>query len=94
MRINKTENIMGIYAANMNNKVRMNTKDTVKKDELNFSEKAKNFQVAMEKIKELPDIRVEKVERLKREVKTGTYRVEGRKIAEKILESVDFDKKI
>jgi flagellar biosynthesis anti-sigma factor FlgM len=85
---------MGIYAANMNNKVRMNTKDTVKKDELNFSEKAKNFQVAMEKIKELPDIRVEKVERLKREVKTGTYRVEGRKIAEKILESVDFDKKI
>lgn len=93
MKINKTEKIMGVYNSTMKNKVR-NNKTSVKKDELKFSEKAKDFQIAMEKLKEIPDIRTDKVERLKKQVKAGTYNIEGRKIAEKIFESIEFDKKI
>jgi len=81
MKINKTEKVMGIYINNLNNKVRENKKNAMKKDELDFSEKAKDFQLAMEKLKNVPDIRMDKVERLKREVKAGTYNVEGRKIS-------------
>lgn len=84
---------MGVYNSTMKNKVR-NNKTSVKKDELKFSEKAKDFQIAMEKLKEIPDIRTDKVERLKKQVKAGTYNIEGRKIAEKIFESIEFDKKI
>jgi len=94
MKINKTEKIMGIYINNMSNKIKGSKKNSVKKDELDFSDRAKDFQFALEKIKSVPDMRMDRVERLKREVKSGTYNVEGRKIAEKILETIDFDKRI
>lgn len=93
MKINKTNNILGIFFNRKTNKVGKNTQ-AKKKDKLEVSDKAKDFQVAMDKLKQLPDIRNEKVERLKKEVQSGTYNVEGRRIAEKIMESIDFDKRI
>lgn len=92
MKINKTESII------INNFNKMNTFDKSrhlgKKDKLVISNMAKDFNIAMDKIKKLPDIRKEKVERIKEQVQSGTYNVEGRLIAEKMLESIDFDKSI
>ncbi len=93
MKINKADNVFGVFFNKKINKVDKNTKEK-RKDRLEVSDKAKDFQVAMDKIKDLPDIRKEKVERLKKEVQAGTYNVEGRRIAEKMMESIEFDKKI
>jgi len=94
MKINNTDKVMGIYLSNLNKQVKEKKINHGKKDELSVSEKAKDLQFALDLLKKVPDVRAEKIERLKREVKAGTYNVEGRKIAEKILENIHFDKRI
>lgn len=63
-------------------------------DELSLSDVAKDYQLAMNAIKKVPDIRKEKVEAIKEQIRTGTYVIDAGKIAEKILEDVNFDKKV
>lgn len=63
-------------------------------DELRLSDVAKDYQLAMNAIKKVPDIRKEKVETIKQQIKTGTYVVDAGKIAEKMLEEINFDKKV
>jgi negative regulator of flagellin synthesis FlgM len=93
MKINKTESILGVYFNKKANKVGKR-KSLNKEDKLDVSDTAKDFIVAIEKYKQLPDIRTEKVEELKEKVKSGTYYVDGKRIAEKIMETIDFDKRI
>lgn len=64
-----------------------------KNDQLSLSDTAKDYQIAMNAIKNVPDIRKEKVEAIKEQIRTGTYVIDAGKIAEKILENVSFDKK-
>ncbi|MBU5255683.1 flagellar biosynthesis anti-sigma factor FlgM [Tissierella praeacuta] len=94
MRINKLDNIFQVYNKNSGiKKVKSDNrgKDT---DELKISEKAIEFQYALQKLKDVEDIRMDKVEYIKEQVQSGSYHVDGKKIAEKILETVNFDKKI
>lgn len=93
MNINKVGKLMQIYNNNGAKKVQ-SAGGTHKKDELKLSEKAVEFQWAMTKIKEIPDIRQDKVDKIKDEISTGTYKVDGKKIVEKMLENVDFDKRV
>lgn len=65
-----------------------------KNDELSLSSTAKDYQFAMNAIRNIPDIRKDKVEAIKEQIRTGTYVIDAGKIAEKILESANFDKKI
>ncbi len=46
------------------------------------------------KLKELPDIRYEKVDKIKREIQSGTYNVSGKEIVDKMYENIEFDKRI
>ena len=96
MRINNSDKINEVYITNLNNKAKVNKQEQeeIKKDKVGVSEKGKDYQVALEKFRSLPDIRTDKVEKLKEEISTGTYKVEGSKIAEKMLEQGNFDKKI
>ena len=93
MNINKIGKLMRIYNSNGAKKVQ-SAGGTCKKDELKLSGKAVEFQWAMTKIKEIPDIRQDKVDKIKDEISTGAYKVDGKKIVEKMLENVDFDKKV
>ncbi|WP_236914381.1 flagellar biosynthesis anti-sigma factor FlgM [Clostridium sp. Cult2] len=93
MKINKTDKVLQIYNDMRSNKIKPN-RNTFGKDELEVSEKAKDYQFAINKLKEVPDIRKDKVEKIKREIASGSYNVEGEKIAEKIYEGTNFDKKI
>jgi len=65
-----------------------------KKDQLVLSEHGKEFQVAMNALKEIPEIRADKVEAIKHQIQTGTYVVDAGKIAEKMYESIKFNEKI
>lgn len=93
MKINKTDKVLQVYNNMGVNKANSN-KNKLGKDEIEFSERAKDYQFAINKFKELPEIRMDKVDKLKKEVESGNYNVEGRKIVEKIYEGINFDKKI
>lgn len=93
MKINKTDKVVQVYNSMISNKANI-SKNRKEKDKINLSERAKDYQFAMNKIKEIPDIRIDKVNRLKEQVQSGNYNVEGKKIVEKIFESINFDKRI
>ncbi len=64
---------------------------TVKEDKVVLSPKAKEVQEATKLIKELPNIREDKVAKLKEQVDQGTYRIDGKKIAFKMLKESILD---
>jgi negative regulator of flagellin synthesis FlgM len=85
--------ITGIY--NKQNKVRGLEKagtDYSQKDVVSISGKAKDFQTIMKTLKNVPDIRQEKVDELSSKYRSGSYDVSGKDIADKIVDSI-FDKK-
>lgn len=94
MRINKTDNVFQIYNKNQGvNKVKT---DKLPKDGdlIKISDDAINYQHALQKLKDVEEIRTEKVEAIKAQIQAGTYEISGEKIAEKMLENIYFDKKI
>lgn len=94
MRINRLNNIFQIYNKNSKTNKTSDGRKTDGKDEIKLSEKAIEFQHALKKVREVEDIRYDKVEKIKAQVKSGTYYVDGKKIAEKMLEDMGFNKKI
>lgn len=76
------------------NKESIKSAKTGKSDELSLSGVARDYQFAMNAIKNVPDIRKEKVDAIKEQIRTGTYVVDAGNIAEKMLESINFDRKV
>lgn len=93
MKINKTNKVLQVYNNSEFNRLRKG-KEKMGKDTIDFSQEAMDYQFAIKKVKELPDIRLDKVDKLKEEVQSGNYNIEGKKIVEKIYQSINFDKKI
>jgi len=54
-------------------------------EKVSLSDRAKDIQQAKKTIDQLPDVREEKVKELKNAIDTGTYRVEGEKVADKMI---------
>ncbi len=62
-----------------------------REDEVVLSPKAREIQEAKKVLDSLPDIRKEKIDHLKMQIKNGTYQIEGEKIAVKILKESIFN---
>lgn len=90
---NSINNIIQAYRKQEVSKEQMKAGKTSKNDELRLSDTAKDYQIAMNAIKNVPDIRQEKVEAIKAQIKSGTYVIDAGKIAEKMLENISFDTK-
>ncbi|WZL73733.1 flagellar biosynthesis anti-sigma factor FlgM [Clostridiaceae bacterium 35-E11] len=91
MKINNNPNvqkILGSYRKNIDN-VHKQEKIKQEKDKVEISENARAFQVAMHAFKQLPHIREDKVEEIKKQIASGTYNPS----AEEIVNSM-FDKKV
>ncbi len=58
------------------------------KDKISLSEKAREISELKSLIDQLPDIRRDKVEAVKKAIDTGTYNFDSMKVAEKILEEI------
>jgi negative regulator of flagellin synthesis FlgM len=54
-------------------------------DKVQLSAEAKELQKAKDIVSKAPDVREEKVEELKRQIKFGTYQVTAEQVADKIL---------
>ncbi|RJQ45417.1 MAG: flagellar biosynthesis anti-sigma factor FlgM [Nitrospiraceae bacterium] len=57
-------------------------------DKISVSGTAKEISELKAAIDQLPDIRTDKVDALKKAIDTGNYNIDPRKIAEKILEEI------
>ena len=62
-----------------------------KPDEVSLSGAAKELNKLTGKVKNMPDVRADKVEALKNSIASGSYNVKGSDVAGKILESSIFD---
>jgi negative regulator of flagellin synthesis FlgM len=99
MKINDNNSSLNIrkYVSNIkdNRKIedlaKQGSSQTVKEDKVVLSPKSKEVQEATKLIKELPNIREEKVAKLKEQVDQGTYRIDGKKIAFKMLKESILD---
>ncbi|HBH62055.1 MAG TPA: flagellar biosynthesis anti-sigma factor FlgM [Nitrospiraceae bacterium] len=58
------------------------------KDKISLSGRAKEISELMGLIDKLPDVRMDKVEELKKAIDTGNYNFDSLKVAEKILEEI------
>ncbi|WP_180270797.1 flagellar biosynthesis anti-sigma factor FlgM [Sporanaerobium hydrogeniformans] len=89
MRIDKLAGIYETYNKQMVSKYKAVTK-TNKKDEVDLSGTAKDYQAAYKALSNVPDIRQDKVKALKEQIASGTYDVGAKEVAEKILSSFDI----
>ena len=58
------------------------------RDKISLSGKAQEINELKALINELPDIRIDKVEQLKKAIDTGFYNIDSYKVAEKMLEEI------
>jgi negative regulator of flagellin synthesis FlgM len=63
-----------------------------KKDVVSISGQAKDFQTVLKALKDVPDIRADKVNSLEQKYRAGNYSVDGSDVADKVIKSI-FDKK-
>lgn len=92
---NQIQNVLKVYG--QQNKVKQTAKTeqakpTMGKDQMTLSEESKVIQTVKAHLNSVPDIRQDKVDELQKAVKTGTYHVSGKEIAEKMLGRVIVDR--
>lgn len=63
------------------------------KDIVSISDQARDFQIAQKALKNIPDIRKEKVDLLSEKYEAGKYAVSGKDVADSIIKSI-LDKKV
>ncbi|MBN2900093.1 MAG: flagellar biosynthesis anti-sigma factor FlgM [Clostridia bacterium] len=87
MRINSSQNVQQMLKAYNKNvsKVKETEKTAFKSDKIEISESAKDFQVAMKAFSDLPEVREEKVDDLKKKIADGNYQPSAKDIAKKML---------
>ncbi len=84
MRITNLENVTSVYQKSTNNAVTKQEK-IEKKDKIEISKEAREYQLGLKKVNELPEIRQDKVDAIKKQIQDGSYSVDSNKIADKIL---------
>lgn len=79
--------IQKAYGKNVG-KVNKTSKSEMKRDQLEISQDAKDFQIAMDAFKKLPDVRQEKVDDLKEQIENDTYKPSAQDIIKKMMSNV------
>lgn len=87
MRITGVNRINEIYKSQT---MKMEQTKVTKKDEVQLSTLAKDYQYAFKAAKEVPDIREKEVESIKERISSGTYNVDAKEVCEKIMSRFDM----
>ncbi len=86
--------ILGIYNKQKNvGRINKTSPTASKKDVISISGEGKDYQTALKALKNVPDVRAEKVKELYEKYQSGNYDVKGKDIADKMLQSF-IDKKV
>lgn len=85
--------ITGIYGSQKSiNRIGKTGSVASKKDVLSISDEAKDFQSVLKALREVPDVRRDKVDGILGRIESGQYSVSGHDVADRIVKNV-FDKK-
>lgn len=80
------QNVSEIYTKeNRVNKLNNVDKVDAPKDDVKISATGKDFSIAMNALKDVPDVREDKVNDIRSRIENGTYNVSGKDVAEKLL---------
>ena len=90
MRITGSPNIQNVLKT-YNKNVKKNEeveKPGFKSDKVEISNEARDYQVAMQALKDVPEVRSEKVNAIKEQIDSGHYKPNAEQIAEQILKGL------
>ncbi|MCG1011205.1 flagellar biosynthesis anti-sigma factor FlgM [Tepidanaerobacter sp. GT38] len=89
------DGIMRAYLkSSEHSKAKLDKKAPTYTDEVNLSAEVREIAHAIKLASQVEDIRTEKVEELKAKIKAGTYNIDGKLVADKIVEEIFADKLI
>ena len=86
MRITRSPNVNEIYKPSVINKPQILSR-AEEKDSVTISERGKEFQTALKAVMNTPDIREDKVNRIKNDIDSGNYNVSAEEIASKMVDN-------
>lgn len=89
MRIDAYNQVAQIYQGTKVKPV-SGVKNTQASDAFEISQAGKDYQTAVQAVKEVSDVREDKVNRIKEQLASGTYNVTGEEFAERMVERI-FD---
>ena len=79
-------NVTGVYTNDKRiSRIENTNKISPAKDDVKISNVGKDFAVAMNALKDVPDIRMDRVNEISAKIERGEYNVSGQDIASKIL---------
>ena len=87
MKINtdiRIQKSMNVYKKNVG-KVSKTGKSEMKRDQIEISQSSKDFQVAMDAFKKLPDVRQDKIDNVQSQIDKGTYKPSAEDIIKKMM---------
>lgn len=76
--------IENVQAANRTNQVPKKTPN-VETDKVAVSDKVQVYQALLQKVKEIPSIRQDRVQSVTEQIERGEFKVDGQKVAEKLF---------
>ena len=88
MRIEAYNQVSQVFGANRASRVK-GSGNTGKKDEVQISQAGRDYQVAKQAVAEASDIRADKVTQVKKQIASGTYKVDTGDFAAKLIEKYD-----
>lgn len=81
--------VSGVYNKNKSSgKVESSSGASSRNDMVSISEQGKDFQTALKAAREAPDIRIDKVEKIKQQMQEDKYDVSGQEVAGKIVDEL------
>lgn len=89
MRVDAYNAVSQIYQANSTAAMKKAEGTPSHNDQLEFSQTAKSYQTAKAAVSGAPDIREDKVARIKAQMAAGTYQVDLEAVADKIVGSME-----
>ncbi|MEJ8552650.1 flagellar biosynthesis anti-sigma factor FlgM [Tepidibacter sp. Z1-5] len=85
MKINGVNNIQKVMNAYKTNKTQNVNKLSLKEDKIEISQKGKEYKFAMDSLKNVEDIRQDKVNDIKIRIENGTYTIDKDKLAKSMI---------
>lgn len=85
MRIDAYNKVSQLYQAN-STKQTAKTGTVSKKDKFEISQTGKDYQIARQALSSVPDVRMERVEAIKKQMQSGNYNISAEEAADKIVE--------
>lgn len=86
MRIYNSSQIHAVYQKQKVQKTDRVGHPTRQSLDIQISDRGKEFQFAIDRLRQVPDVRKEKVDEISKKVKDGTYKVDTLKLAQSMRE--------